>query len=342
MSKSNPIKVFYSLKTRLIITIIFLLTFYGNTKIYSKEINQSDSLKSDTVLIGAFVSSIHDFKISDNTINADIHLWCIYKNPIYDFKNELEFVNCNKAEFNGNSVVDIKGGKWFYTKALVQARQHFSTKNYPFDKQELIFPIESSEYSTKDLIFLPDLKNSNIDPLINKSLDEFNLNSVLFNTENNIYQTSFGDTEATNNTNSRFNILLKIERKHPWLILFKLITGIIVAFLTSACVFWIKPINVDPRFGLCVGGLFAVIGNKYIVENIVPSNNEITLLDSLHLLTLAYIFLIIVLSVISLHIYEKGGDKYQKISKRFDLISFFGIVTLYLFSFTLIFNTYLN
>jgi hypothetical protein len=64
-------------------------------------------------------------------------------------------------------------------------------------------------------------------------------------------------------------------------------------------VFFIKPFNIDPRFGLCVGGLFATIGNKYIIEGMVPSTNEVTMLDDLHNVTLVYIFLIITISVIS-------------------------------------------
>jgi amino acid transporter len=95
-------------------------------------------------------------------------------------------------------------------------------------------------------------------------------------------------------------------------------------------VFWIKPINTDPRFGLCVGGLFAAIGNKYIVESIVPSTNEVTLLDNLHNITFVAIFFIIIISVISLNIYERDTEKSMKLSKRIDVISFISIVSLYM------------
>jgi amino acid transporter len=101
-------------------------------------------------------------------------------------------------------------------------------------------------------------------------------------------------------------------------------------------VFWIKPINTDPRFGLCVGGLFAAIGNKYIVESIVPSTNEVTLLDDLHNITFVSIFIIIIISVISLNIYERDSARSMKISKRIDVISFITIVSVY---FTLFFTS---
>jgi len=117
-------------------------------------------------------------------------------------------------------------------------------------------------------------------------------------------------------------MVIDLERKESFLVLFKLITGVLVAFVISCCVFFIKPYNIDPRFGLCVGGLFATIGNKYIIEGMVPSTNEVTMLDDIHNVTLVFIFLIITISVISLHLYEKGSTKSLKLSRLIDRISF--------------------
>lgn len=119
---------------------------------------------------------------------------------------------------------------------------------------------------------------------------------------------------------------IELERKESYLVLFKLITGVLVAFVISCCVFFIKPYNIDPRFGLCVGGIFATIGNKYIIEGIVPSTNEVTMLDDIHNITLVFIFLIILISVITLHLHERGTPASRTIAKRIDMYSFFGIV----------------
>ena len=120
-----------------------------------------------------------------------------------------------------------------------------------------------------------------------------------------------------------------MARKDPYLVLFKLITGLLVAFIISCCVFFIKPVNTDPRFGLSVGGLFAAIGNKYIVESKVPATNQITLLDNIHNLTFVYILLITILSVISLQIYEKKTQASKKLSRSLDRISFITIMSSY-------------
>jgi hypothetical protein len=119
----------------------------------------------------------------------------------------------------------------------------------------------------------------------------------------------------------------------------KMITGLLIAFLISCCVFFIKPINTDPRFGLCVGGLFTAVGNKYITDNIVPSTNSITLIDTLHIITFTYIFLIIIQSVFSLMIFERDTERAIKISKKFDFYSFIAIFISYFFVMWLFINS---
>ena len=298
MSKQNDFK-----PLNVILINLFLLCF---GTIYSQ------NAKVDTVKIGAFISSLNDFDIGSNTINADIHLWCIYNDSNYNFEKEIEFINCNEFSYNGTSSEKIENQYWFYTKALIKSRQKFSTKNYPFDTQKVIFSIESSEYTTDDFVFKPDISGSKLDSIVYSQFDDWVIDDVSFTSTSTLYKTSFGDPTALNSSSPRFDIAISISRTGSWLILFKLITGIIVAFLISSCVFWIKPINTDPRFGLCVGGLFAAIGNKYIVESIIPTTNELTLLDYLHNITFIFIFLIIIISVISLRLYEQENEKLKK------------------------------
>jgi hypothetical protein len=317
-------------------TFFLSLFLFCPVNIYSQE------TKVDTVTIGAFISSLNNFDIGSNTINADIHLWCLYNDSNYNFEDEIEFINCDEFSFSGTSSEKLGMRDWFYTKALLKSRQKFSTRNYPFDNQRVIFSVESSEYTTDDYVFKPDLNGSKLDSVVYSQFDDWRIDNVSFASTATQYDTSFGDPEASESSSPRFDIVIDISRTSSWLILFKLITGIIVAFLISSCVFWIKPINTDPRFGLCVGGLFAAIGNKYIVESVIPSTNELTLLDYLHNITFIFIFLIIIISVVSLRLFEQDNDKMKKISQKIDLVSYFTITGLYftfIFYFIFIFSS---
>lgn len=323
---TSKIKLTNFLKAWLIFTSLF---------VFHSDVICQNSVP-DSVKIGVYISSLHDFDFTDNSINADMHLWCLYNNENFNFEKELEFINSDDINFNGTSVEDLAGQKWFYTKCILKSRQKYSTRNYPFDNHKIIFSIESSEYTSEDFVFKPDVEGSKIDSLVYKQFDEWEIKNVEFSSSETKYSTSFGDLSTVSTNSPRFDITLYIERIGSWFILFKLITVVIIAFLISLCVFWIKPINIDPRFGLSIGGLFVVIGNKYIVESIIPSKNELTLIDIIHNITFIAIFIIILISVISLHIFEKKGIKNKNLSEKIDKISFSIISVGYFFTFILL------
>ena len=64
----------------------------------------------------------------------------------------------------------------------------------------------------------------------------------------------------------------------------------------------------DSRFGLSVGALFAVIGNKYIIDSSLPESTSFTLVDTLHGLTLFFIFAIIAANAYSLKLVKENKE----------------------------------
>ena len=95
-----------------------------------------------------------------------------------------------------------------------------------------------------------------------------------------------------------------------------LFISVAVALLTC----FIKPIHVDPRFGLGVGGLFATVANAYFVGSLVPESNEFSLADIVNLLGIVTILLSLTQSTLSLHVYETLGR--PALSRRFDRVGF--------------------
>ncbi len=81
-----------------------------------------------------------------------------------------------------------------------------------------------------------------------------------------------------------------------------------IAFLIAMVSFAPHPSELEPRFGLPVGGLFAAVGNKYIIDSILPESTTFTLVDSLHAITFFTIFAILVISAICLKLIDKGKE----------------------------------
>ena len=82
----------------------------------------------------------------------------------------------------------------------------------------------------------------------------------------------------------------------------------------------------DSRFGLSVGSLSAVIGNKYIIDSALPESTTFTLVDTLYGVTLFSIFAIITATAYSLLLVKKNKIKE---AYRFDMTAAQVLLVLY-------------
>lgn len=289
--------------------------------------------QKDTITIGAYVNSLYDFNLTDNSYKSEFWLWMKYNSNVKldSIQNQLEFINAKSSpHIQAASTTNKNGISWYGAKYICEFEKNWDVTRFPFDKQTVKITVESGEYSNQRIVFKCDINNSKISNSFQSSLREWKLSKSKFYVNNANYNTTFGDPELSlKSSYPSFNFEFEISRRNSFLMLFKLITGLLVAFIISCCVFFIKPTNTDPRFGLSVGGLFAAIGNKYIIEGKVPATNQITLLDNIHNLTFVYILLITILSVISLRIYEKRTKKSKLLSKKIDRISVVTIMISY-------------
>ncbi|MBI2258683.1 MAG: hypothetical protein HYU67_07265 [Flavobacteriia bacterium] len=300
-------------------------------------IERSDEEVLDTVYVGAFINSFYDLDIVSKSFKTDLWLWFQYRRKELDLNGKIEIANSKEYSINNLSLDKTKGLEWFGFRCRAEIMKDWNVQNFPFDRQELDVVVESQEFDTSAIILLPDIKNSSIDNQF--KFTDWTINSFQMQKINRIYNSTFGDLEISGNSvYPAVKIGLQIKRKGSWLMLFKLITGVIIAFLISSSVFFINPMNTDPRFGLCVGGLFAAVGNKYIIEGIIPASSSNTLLDNIHNTTFVFIFLIIVLSIISLRFRESGEEKKENISKKVDKwsfiltsIAFYSLMLLFIF-----------
>jgi hypothetical protein len=144
------------------------------------------------------------------------------------------------------------------------------------------------------------------------------IDSCIISTGTKIYETAFGDESfAKPRTEySSFRTRLVIRRDASGLF-WKMFLGMYLAFLISYTCFYIHPDSIDSRFGLTVGSLFAVIGNKYIVDSSLPESTSFTLVDTLHGLTLFCIFTVTACAAYSLNLVKR--NKLEK-AKRFDMV----------------------
>ena len=123
------------------------------------------------------------------------------------------------------------------------------------------------------------------------TLSGWKIDSFNINIGTKIYETGFGDETLSkpHTEYSAYRVRIGIKRDAGGLF-WKMFLGMYVAFLIAYICFYIHADGIDSRFGLSVGSLFAVIGNKYIIDSALPESTSFTLVDTLHGLTLFFIF----------------------------------------------------
>jgi hypothetical protein len=281
--------------------------------------------KIDTVHVGIYITSIHDIDFKQKEFTATFWLWLKYKNAKLDFTNNLEVPNAKTVE-KTFSTIDTSGGRIFQQMKLqCVLKDSWKISNFPFDEQKLRISIENSQFDALNMVFVADTLGEHFDKRF--TLRGWNIDSCIITAGKRVYQTAFGNEAAVKQETeySAFRVRLSVTREAGGLF-WKMFIGMYLAFLISYICFYIHSDSMDSRFGLSVGSLFAVVGNKYIIDSALPDSASFTLVDTLHGITLMFILLVIAANAYSLRLIKQ--NKIQQ-SIRFDNVTAFVVFIIY-------------
>jgi hypothetical protein len=257
----------------------------------------------DTVKVGAYVISLHDINFRDKEYTMRFWLWFVYDNPDFDFTKQLDIPNAKTIEPPEIIHDSLDGKAWIIMKMKCTMKEKWTVHDFPFDKQHLKVQIENTLFDNRSLVFVPDILGSTFDK--EDALDGWTITDFNVADGNHLYQTGFGDATPGRDSQNFSTFLLEMDIQRDALGLFmKIFLGMYIAFLIASISFIPKPWELDPRFGLPVGGLFAAVGNKYIIDSVLPETSAFTLVDTLHTITFLGIFAILVVSAICLKLYD--------------------------------------
>ncbi|MEJ0056864.1 MAG: hypothetical protein WDN75_15145 [Bacteroidota bacterium] len=254
---------------------------------------------------GAYVISVHDINFHDKEYTIRFWLWFQYSNPRFDFSRQLDIPNAKSIDPPEIIPDSIDGKAWVMLKMKCTMKESWEVGDFPFDSQHLNVQIENTLFDKNALVFDPDLAGSRYGKKI--AIDGWNIENFTVSSRTSEYETGFGDYRLPSQHTefATFNIDMDIERK-AWGLFMKIFIGMYIAFLIAIISFTPHPWELEPRFGLPVGGLFAAVGNKYIIDSLLPESSQFTLVDTLHTITFLGIFATLVVSALSLKLYDRG------------------------------------
>lgn len=276
----------------------------------------AQSATPDTVKVGIYITSIHDIDFKQKEYTVTFWLWLKYKNKDFDFMHNLE-IPMAKSFTRSFATTDSSNNRiYLLMKIQCVMKDTWKIRNFPFDRQKLRLSIENSQFDENSLVFVRDTLGKNYDPRF--TLSGWTIDSCVTSIGIKKYETAFGDPsyKIPFSEYSSYKVVANISRNASGLF-WKMFLGMYIAFLIAYVCFYIHPDGIDSRFGLSVGALFAVIGNKYIIDSSLPESISFTLVDSLHGVTLFFIFAIIAANAYSFRLVK---EKRELKAKKFDMI----------------------
>ncbi len=256
------------------------------------------------VVVGSYVTKVQDVSFKDNKYALDFYLWFRWKpeGVLADYKPIESFEIVNGKIESKSSVVEKKIGDLNYASVRVSATisETWDLKEFPFDQHRLRVHLEDSAHGTDELVFVPDTKNSRLGDELN--LAGWVLGNFKGEVSAKVYQSNYGDTSLPSDARSeysRYSVSMDMNRTTfgtAW----KLLSTVLAATAVAFVAFMVKPSDLDPRFGLGVGALFAVAASAFVVSASVPDSGVMTAADQVHMVAIGFIFLSLLQSAFAL------------------------------------------
>lgn len=265
------------------------------------------------VTVGTYINKIQDLDFPGNKYTLDFFIWFRWKpvGPLADYKPLESFEIINGRIENKGSIVEKEIGEFRYASARITATiaETWELRAFPFDWHRKEVRIEDSAHPAQELRFVPDVANS----ALGDEIDIAGWTASKFQTSvvAKPYNTNYGDTSLpTGNRSeySRFLMSWEIDRI-GWGAAVKLLSTVLLATAVAFVSFMVKPSDLDARFGMGVGALFAVAASAFVVAGSVPDTGFMTVADQLHMVALGFIFVILLISAFCLRLEVSGREE---------------------------------
>lgn len=256
------------------------------------------------VISGVFPTDLHSFNYSKNSFDVSFYIWWLTKDKRYRPDKIVEIINAFSYSHRITSHIKYEDLYKVAIRYYATIYHKWDMTHFPFDRQQLQVHLEDGFADIESVRFIPDISHSNIPVdfrLDGWVLDDFSLIEIPHR-----YNTNLGDPTIDESTYSRLTLTFEIKRK-GLRNFFNYFIGFFVAIFLSSLTYFIKPTELNPKMALILAATFATIGNKYILDGMLPIFDKISLADTIQFGSIAYVF--IMASVIVLVDYLSRQEK---------------------------------
>jgi hypothetical protein len=284
----------------------------------STELNAPASARTPTgtrpvdVQVGLIMNHVGEFAMREAAWTADFNLFFRWTG---DGVNPGEsFRLANGQILQREKVESSRSGREHSAEYHVVARmtKSFDASRFPFSDEGLLVRVEDA---THEVRYVADNSSSKIGPdALPRGLK---LGGLMVEARSGRGDSASAGGKTVARSELAFGLLIVPESFGIYL---KMFQALFASVAIALIVLFIKPIHVDPRFGLPVGGFFAAVGNNVYVSSLLPHSDRFTLVSLVNATGLFTIFLVLVQSAISLYLQDTLDQ--ERLRRFFDHVSF--------------------
>lgn len=279
-------------------------------------------------LFGVYLQDMRDYQFAENSLFASIRLWSVCPGQDETPLKGLSILNSNgielgeiKTEKLPNNSDYYRNNKYVYWSERTAEGtffNHWSAKNFPFDRHTIKFEFEAVNGNANSFVFTPDYRHSGFNPSINNA--DWIAKDFVISEVSHQYSTNFGRPDKDRNKDdsySRVKVEITLQRARLTSFL-KLCAGVYAAVAIAGMAFMLdmrEPDIVSGRTGLLVGCLFAAIVNMQQAASTLGMSEDVTLTDSIHIVAILYILVASILAIIS---YLRAQASSEDMAQRMD------------------------
>lgn len=276
--------------------------------------------KGAVVKVGAYLDRIVNVSVRDTSWTADFFLWFVWRGRDFHPGDTFRVVDgeISKREKIKEEVLP-DGSIYALYQVEAKVTKFFDISRFPADDHVMTLRIEDAQHDETKLHFAADTATSGISSRV--GVPGYKIGSFSAAVHSHAYRSTHGDPRLPTSYRVRYSQFIygiPIARDGAGFYL-KLFQGLFAAVAIAILAFFIKPTDVDPRFGLGVGAFFAAIANCYITASLLPGTSQASLADTVNSVGIFVIFLTLVQSTIALYVYDIQDN--PALARKFDKAS---------------------
>ncbi|MBY6262590.1 hypothetical protein EI613_11795 [Azospirillum sp. 412522] len=265
------------------------------------------------VIVGSYINQITGLNLREKQVTVDFYVWFRWDADDINPLDTFEVMNGTISSKEPTPLRKIKDQNYVSARVHAVLNQAWDVSRFPLDKQSIRIEIEDNDRTIEKLVYVADTENTEINPDVD--IPGYNVTKSSAAIMEKAYHTNYGDISLPKAHESRFSRFVQevqIDRPNT-IYYFKTFSTIFISCLVAFLAFLVKPIDLDPRFGLGIGALFAVVASYFIVAGELPHSTGFTLSDKINMASMGLIFLSLLQSSVSLMIYERDAAKAIKL-----------------------------